>query len=165
MDPFDVVLLEHPEQQTGSLEPYVVKQGDHLLGLAHRMAFDPVAVWSDPKNADLSQKRKDANVLLPGDVLYVPAPKKTWRSLTVGTDNSFVIDVPRITVALCFADNGTPIANASYEIEGLDLPPGSTDGQGNVLLTVPITTTRFVLRLVDRNEAHEIRVGHLASPR
>lgn len=160
----DVVFIEHPEEQAGSLVPYVVKQGDHLLGLAHRMAFDPDAIWGDPKNADLAKKRKDSNVLLPGDILYVPDPKKTWRPLTVGSDNSFTVDVPQTTIALRFADSGEPIANAAYEIEGVDLPPGSTDGGGNVVLAVPITTGRFVLRLLDRNEAHEIRVGHLDPP-
>ena len=35
------------------MKPYVVKQGDYLNKLAHRLCFDAEKVWNDPANAEL----------------------------------------------------------------------------------------------------------------
>ena len=53
------------------MKPYVVKQGDYLLKLAHGLGFDADTVWNADENADLKAKR-DPNILCPGDLLYVP---------------------------------------------------------------------------------------------
>jgi hypothetical protein len=37
------------------LQPYVIKQGDHLALLAYKFGFDADTVWNDPKNAQLRQ--------------------------------------------------------------------------------------------------------------
>ena len=40
------------------MKPYVIKQGDYLLKVAHLRGFDPDAVWSDPKNEPPDELRE-----------------------------------------------------------------------------------------------------------
>ncbi len=73
------------------MEPYVVRQGDHLAKLAYQFNFDANIVWNDPKNANLRQVRPNSNILSPGDVLYIPDQvPPALQNLAVGTTNTFV---------------------------------------------------------------------------
>ena len=56
-------------------KPYVVKAGDYTKKLAHTLGFDADEVWNDPKNAELKKLRKDPDMLVAGDVLFVPEKK------------------------------------------------------------------------------------------
>jgi LysM repeat protein len=51
---------------------YKVKQGDCLSSIAERYGLFWEKVWNHPKNAKLKEKRKDPNILYPGDVVFVP---------------------------------------------------------------------------------------------
>ncbi len=53
------------------MKPYIVRQGDFLMKIAHAQGFDADVVWSDPKNEGLERTR-DPNLLHPGDLLWVP---------------------------------------------------------------------------------------------
>jgi len=89
------------------MQPYVVKQGDHLPLLAYRFAFDADSVWNDPANDDLRKLRPDPNLLLPTDVLYIPDQvnkKPVVHSLQTGQNNLFVSDVPNVSLVVAFAD-------------------------------------------------------------
>jgi hypothetical protein len=39
------------------MQPYVIKQGDHLAALAYKFGFDADTAWQDPSNAQLDQTR------------------------------------------------------------------------------------------------------------
>ena len=64
------------------MEPYVIRQGDYLLQVAHTFGFDADTVWNDDKNSDLARLRPDHNILRPGDILYIPDNKS--RRMTLG---------------------------------------------------------------------------------
>ena len=49
----------------------------------------------------------------------------------------------------------------AYALSG---EPGTTKGDGTISLKVPVTTRSFIVYLVARGEAHEIKVGHLDPP-
>jgi N-acetylmuramoyl-L-alanine amidase len=52
---------------------HVVKQGEHLAGIAQSHGFTQwEAVWDAPENRALREQRKNPNVLLPGDRLFIP---------------------------------------------------------------------------------------------
>src|SRR5215831_2806205 len=113
--------------------PYVVRSGDHLPLLAHKMGFDADAVWSDPKNKNLKQLRGSPNILCVGDILYVPAAPtpKNWLPVSVGRTNYFVATIPTIPLSLTFSQGGKPIASADCIVHGMP-PPNkfTTDGGG-----------------------------------
>jgi type VI secretion system secreted protein VgrG len=178
-DPFDVLFADLPDAGKGSVsppqkkpgdpKPLVIAQGDYMTKLAFRYGFDPDAVWNDPKNADLKKKRTDPNMLAPGDVLMVPENKPNWVSASIGSSNGFVATVPRVPVSVKFVQDGKPLANEPYHLQGLkpkpgDPDPATTDGDGCIHLEVPVTVTSFGVYLDSLSEVHRVRVGHLDPP-
>jgi hypothetical protein len=49
-----------------------VQPGDCVTSLAFDAGFFPDTVWNDGENAELKQKRKEMNLLEPGDVVVIP---------------------------------------------------------------------------------------------
>jgi peptidoglycan hydrolase-like protein with peptidoglycan-binding domain len=102
------------------------------------------------------------SMLVAGDLLYVQEPEPEWRSLTAGSENTFVTEVPTVEVHLNLVDGKDPIANAQYSVEGVDPPlQGTTDGDGHVNLSVPVTTQRLKLTLTETGHVFNISVGGL----
>jgi hypothetical protein len=53
-------------------EDYTVRSGDCMSSLAFDRGFIWETLWNHPKNADLKSKRRDPNILLEGDVVWIP---------------------------------------------------------------------------------------------
>jgi N-acetylmuramoyl-L-alanine amidase len=52
---------------------HTVVQGEYLSKIAHEYGFKSYkTIWNAPENKDLKEKRKNPNVLFPGDVLFIP---------------------------------------------------------------------------------------------
>ena len=52
---------------------HIVEQGDYLSKIARTFGFvDYKTIWDAPENKDLKEKRKNPNVLFPGDELVIP---------------------------------------------------------------------------------------------
>ena len=178
-DAFDVLFPDLPDagkgapvpptKRPGDPKPVIITQGDHLSKLAARHGFNADSVWNDPKNADLKKKRPNPNILLSGDVLFVPETKPNWVPATIGSTNRFVATVPRVPVSAGFVRDGKPMANEPYHLQGLVPKPGNsnpptTDGDGYIHLDVPVTVQTFGVYFPNRAELHEVRVGHLDPP-
>jgi putative peptidoglycan binding protein len=144
-----------------ALTPYVVRQGDYLTKLAHRFGFDADEVWNAKENEPLRKKGRSPDLLCSGDVLYLPQPKKPWRSVNVGSVNNFVAKVPLIKVHARFATADKPWAGEAYNVQGADLPAGTLDGDGNFNAEVPIHVSAVVLEFTKRKTRFTLRVGHL----
>lgn len=146
-----------------ALQPLVIRQGDHLDGIAARLGFDAEAVWNDPKNAALRKLRQDPAVLCPGDVLYVPPTKRRFLPVVIGTTNSFTATLVTVPLHVVFRTrDGQPLANEPYVIDGLPTAvQGTTDGQGTVLEQVPATTGQCRLTLTKTNVVYTVLLGHL----
>ena len=41
------------------MRPYVIRQGDYITKLAHQRGFDADAIWNDPKNQSLRERRTE----------------------------------------------------------------------------------------------------------
>jgi hypothetical protein len=145
------------------MQPYVIRQGDFLAKLAYRFGFDADSVWNDPMNAQLRQLRPDPNLLWPTDVLYIPDPSgKTppMQSLSVGSTNTFVADVPTATITLKFADPS--FASQAFTIQELPELTGQTSKpDGTVSFPAPVTLDTATLVFTDSGATFACNLGHL----
>lgn len=148
------------EQAQGDLQPYLIRQGDHLDRLAFRHGFDADKVWNDPKNAELKKKRKSPSVLHPGDVIHIPRAPRQGKPLTQGTTNSYTVEVPKKKSIFTFEDE--KFANAKYSVEGFGAPvEGASDGKGKIELDVPVHVREATLKFVDLGIEYPLMFGDL----
>ncbi|MGO9342323.1 MAG: peptidoglycan-binding domain-containing protein [Acidimicrobiales bacterium] len=128
--------------------PYVVRDGDHIEGVAHRFGVDADDIRQEPKNADIVTLRGDLSMLIAGDILYITSPDPSWSSLTAGSSNTFTTPVSTVDVHIKLCDDAGPIAGASYTVEGVDpTVSDATGADGLVKFTVPVTVRSVLLTL------------------
>jgi hypothetical protein len=148
-----------------AMQPYVVRQGDYLTKLAHQLGFDADDVWKDEKNSELKDLRKSPDILAPGDVLYIPTEPPPSLGLSSGTTNDYSATIPRVSLTLLFLDGTEPLKGEPCQVEGLaaDDPevPTSTDGEGTLVLKIPVTIREIAVRFPDRMLGYRFFVGDL----
>lgn len=144
-------------------EPHLVRQGEYLSLLAHRRGADPDEVWQHDKNAQLREARMSRDVLLPGDVVWLPIREQRKHALAVSSSNTFHVVVPRNRIRVVFRNGEEPVANAPYVIHGLGPKPleGVSDGEGAVAFDAPYSVTQVTLTFVALQRRHVVRIGHL----
>lgn len=143
---------------------YTIQQGDCVSQVALRFGLSSATIWNHPKNQALKQSRKDLNVLLPGDVLFIP--ELTMKLLTRAVDAKYKFvrkgTPAKIRLRLMDADD-RPQANLPYKlvIDGILMKPGSTDGQGWLEQVIPPDAVQGVLELHDGAERFTLQLGYL----
>lgn len=141
---------------------HVVRPGECISSIAFDHGFFPDTLWRHPENAKLSRLRKDKNVLMPGDVVFVPDLRPREESAATDRRHCFRRKgVPeRLRVQLL--DGGKPRAHAAFEVD-IDgtRSLGSTDGQGRVDLAIPPNSRTAIITLVATKESFHLRLGEL----
>lgn len=128
---------------------YVVKQGDCLSSIAHQFGFTWQKLWNDPSNAELRAKRKNPNVLYPGDVVHIPEIEpKAFRPKT-NAWNRYVVQARKAYVRVRLLVNGTPLSSTNVAIAIDDGPStrARTDDDGTVELAISPDARRSVITL------------------
>ena len=107
-----------PSEESPMAPQYKVKQGDHLAKIAREHGLvDYKTIWDHPQNKQLKDKRKNPNVLAPGDVLFVP--ELTSKHVAAATDKKHVYKVKTGMgmLRLVLEDlYGNPVANAKCQL-------------------------------------------------
>jgi Putative peptidoglycan binding domain/LysM domain len=147
---------------------HTVKQGEHLSQIAARYGFhDHHPIWDHPQNAALKAKRKNPNVLFPGDEVFVPDKELRVESRATEARHRFKTRLERLKLRLVLHDiNDRPIKGAKclvqVEQEAREL---ETDGDGRVELEIPRTAQggRLILREPGKLLETEVplHIGHL----
>lgn len=146
------------------MRPYVVRQGDHLVGLAARFGFDAEEVWQHADNEELREARPNPQVLSPGDILFIPEAEAEPLPLEVHTTNRYAAPQSRIRLGISLRGAGNePLANEPYRLEGIPRPvSGTTDGEGFITDTLPAHTRSVRVVLPNLNDhTFLLQVGHL----
>ena len=112
---------------------HTVKQGDCISSIAYEYGFFPDTIWNHPQNKELKEKRKDPNVLFPGDVVYVPDKRVKEVSKATDQQHRFRYKAGPAYLNLVLLYDGEPLANETYEldVEGVEAN-GVTDGNGRL---------------------------------
>ena len=143
-------------------EDYKVNQGDDIHSIAFERGFFPDTIWNHPNNADLKNKRKDPNVLLPGDIVHVP--DKRLREYSEATNQVYKYKCKNTPdkLMLQLLRESEPRKNESYEldIDGQKFS-GTTDDQGRLEHSIPPNAKKGKLTIGKESDEYELRLGGL----
>lgn len=146
-----------------------VEQGEYLSKIAARYGFsDYRTIWNHGENAALKAKRKNPNVLYPGDRLYIPDKEVRGESRSTDQTHKFKVNRNKLKLGLVLEDQYEhPIASAPCELH-LDgqVYKLTTDGKGKLEQEIKPAAEGALLIIRDpQTSINEIvlsiKIGHL----
>lgn len=141
---------------------HVVKQGDCFSSIAKKYGFLEKTLWNHPSNGDLKNKRKDPNILFPGDEVNIP--DKNLKEYPAPTEDKHIYKVVRETLkfSLQVLKNDEPVANQQYilTIDGKRIED-ATDGDGWIHQPIDAAAKQGKLVIAAAELEYELRFGHL----
>ncbi|MFC1782180.1 peptidoglycan-binding protein [Planctomycetota bacterium] len=141
---------------------YKVKQGDCISSIAYQHGFFPDTIWNDPNNRELKRRRKDPNVLLPGDKVYIRDKEEKEESCPTEKLHRFRLKGVPEKLRMQFKINGKPRANEDYilDIDGA-LSEGKTDEKGKIEIPILPNAKKGKITFRDKGDEYELQLGHL----
>ena len=121
----------------------IVAPGEHVESLAAAHGVTAEAIWDHPDNAALREAGRSPNVLHPGDVVTLPAPRARGIRVTAGQTAAFRAHIRRIETRIRLLEGNDPVANEPFVVRSLATQlDGTTDADGWVTFRAP-ATARF----------------------
>ncbi len=139
-----------------------VNPGDSIPSIAEDAGHFWETIWNHPPNTELKNKRKNPNILAPGDEVTVPPIRV--KDYSCGTDqrHSFKRRGVPAKLKMQLFLMGEPRANEPYTlILDDEVIHGTTDGDGNVEHYIKPNAKGGVLKLNGGKEEYPVRIGHL----
>ena len=112
-------------------------------------------IWDHPQNAQLKTKRKNPNVLFPGDELYIPDKGGKEDSAPTDQRHTYKVKTSNNMLRLVLEDlYGNPVANAkcNLQVEGKVFEVVS-DADGRIEHEIPLTAQNAELVVTEENKA------------
>jgi len=147
---------------------HTVKQGEYLSKIALKYGFaNYLTIWDHPENAQLKKKRKNPNILFPGDRLYIP--EKDYKEVTCSTQqrHSFRLKTKPLMLRIMLKDFGNQaICDTKCELlVESEVYKLTTDSKGFIEQEIPRTSESGKLNLKDAETGVDIevyfKIGHL----
>lgn len=141
---------------------YEVKQGDCISSIAFEHGFFKETIWNHPNNAELKQNRKEQNVLMPGDIVFIPDKRIKEVSEPTNEVHKFRCkNTPEKLKLQLFKEN-EPRADEEYELVIDDLKfSGKLDSQGRLEQSIPPNAKQGQLTLKKDEEIYQLILGNL----
>jgi N-acetylmuramoyl-L-alanine amidase len=144
---------------------YVVKQGDCLssIGAANGMYWQKI--WDAAENGEFRAKRKNPNVLYPGDKLWIPEKQQKEEAGATGQQHKFRVKGTPATIRLrLITPDLKPRPNLDYLliIDG-ETYQGKTDGDGKLEHRIKPDARQGLLTVYTetRTEQYRLNLGHV----
>jgi len=141
---------------------YTVRQGDCISSIAKKNGLFWEKVWDHPNNSQLKQKRKDPNILYPGDMVFVPDKEEKEESGATEQRHRFRKKGVPAKIRLKVLDENQPRANQSYtfEVDGV-LFSGVTDSEGNLEHVIPPDAKKGKLLIGEEQDEYLLNLGQI----
>jgi hypothetical protein len=143
---------------------YTIQQGDCVTSLAAQAGLLWTTIWNHPKNIKLRQLRKDPNVLLPGDQIFIPDLEIKQVDKPVDQKHTFVRKGVPAKLKIRLLDQDQPRANVTYQLE-IDgtLLSGTTDSDGYLNQPLPPGAQRGKLAVSNgaTSDTYDLQFGAL----
>ena len=129
---------------------YVVRPGDCLTKIAGAFGFDWQTLWNLPENCELKQKRKDPNVLFPGDRIFVPDLRLRHHDSATNKRHTFRRKGVPAKLRLRFLEDGDPRELEPYllNVDG-DVRKGTLSQDGHLEEWIPTNADSVQITLGD----------------
>ncbi len=139
-----------------------VDLGDSIASLAHGAGHIVKKVWDHPQNSQLKAKRKDPNVLAPGDEVFLPDVELKDEACPTDQKHKFKLTGETVKFRLQLMLMNEPRANMAYVlvIDG-KVYQGTTGGDGRLEHVIPAESKGGTITLNNGKEEYPIRIGHL----
>ena len=117
---------------------HTVKSGECISSIADQYGFFPDTVWNHSGNATLKTKRKDPNLLLPGDLVVIPDKQLKTVDKPPEQKHRFRKKGVPALLRLQIFDGETLRSDQSYTltVDG-KIHRGTTDGDGILEVEIP----------------------------
>jgi N-acetylmuramoyl-L-alanine amidase len=128
-----------------------VQQGDCLSSIAHEYGFNPDTLWYHGANSELRARRRDCNVLLPGDLVAIPDQQVEAVSCATDQRHRFRRRGVPAFLRLRLLVEDEPRAGESYvlEVDGVEIASGVTNSDGLLEERIPPNAVSAALRFAD----------------
>lgn len=141
---------------------YTVKQGDCIASIAAKHGMPWKLLWEAGQNQELRDKRKDPNVLHPGDKVFVPDRTRKMESAETKKRHTFQVKLEKATLHLKLTANLKPLPNEPYVLGLLgEEIEGKTDGSGKLKADIPADLSTVTLFLPKRRQRYTLALGHI----
>lgn len=151
------------EADEGNL--HTISQGESTTRLAFEHGLFWKSVWDHGKNGELRRLRKDPNVLLTGDEIFLPALRRKEETCAHEKRHKFKRKGVPEKLNVRFLDlDGKPYANEPYKLIIDDrLKEGSLDGDGWLRAAIPpnARTAHVTVGKFGECASVEMNLGHL----
>ena len=139
-----------------------VKGGECITSIADHYGFYWITVWLHDANAELRRHCEDPNMLMEGDIVYVP--DITAKKETGSTEQRHRFrkkGIPAV-VRLQMFDGQEPRTNQKYRFTfGGGTIEGETDGEGFLEVPVPAELLTAQLIIGEDEAVYDINLGQL----
>lgn len=141
---------------------HTVDKGECLAKIAAKYGFTWQTIWNAPENGALRRKRKDPNVLQPGDLIVLPNPGGKQLPVEMGKSHKFILKRQKINLYIKLVVDGKPLASEPWQIEFGDREiEGQTDGDGILSADVPVEKNEVILSLPRRQQTYTLALGEV----
>lgn len=123
-----------------------VQQGESIIGLSEKYGLFAETIWNDPANAELKKKRKNMNILMPGDIVIIRDKQPKEVSKQTGIMHKFKRKGIPALFRMQLFNVEEPRANQKYtlDVDGQEYV-GQTDSQGIFEQAIPANSKKGVL--------------------
>ena len=139
-----------------------VRQGECISSIAFENGFFWETIWSHGENRALKGKRKDPNVLLPGDEVFIPCRRGKAVDAATGQKHRFRRKGVPAKFCLRLLEDDEPCACRPYtlDIDGR-LFSGTTDAEGRLEHPIPPNARMGKLLIGSSQDEYLLDFGHL----
>lgn len=143
---------------------HTVTQGEHVSRIADERGFSSYRrIWDAPENQALKTLRRNPNVLLPRDDVFVPERETHVEDRATDQRHRFQLETRplRLRIVLRTVD-GEPLRNVPCELF-LDATriPLKTNGRGMIQHDIPKNAEDAKLVVPGRGLEFDLKIGHL----
>jgi hypothetical protein len=141
---------------------YTVQAGDCVESIAFEHGHFWETLWNHPNNRQLREIRKDPNVLLPGDRIFIPDPRIVIVHKPTGARHQFLRRGVPSVLRLRLLEEGEPRADEPYvlKIDGKSFS-GKTDREGRIEQHIPPNARFGEVTLTTTGEEYPLILGGL----